>query len=97
MKTQTMTPDEAETVAIRAIEFLATDEERLGRFLVLTGLGPGDLAAGMRDAGFLAGTLDHILSDETLLFLFCDHAGLAPEAPGRARRALPGAGNPEAW
>jgi hypothetical protein len=97
MKMHTMTPEEAETVAIQAVGFLAADEKRLDRFLALTGLGAGDFAEGVHEPAFLAGTLDHILSDETLLFLFCDHAGLPPEHPGIAHAVLAGGGNAEAW
>ena len=39
----------------------------------------------------LAGVLDHVLGDESLLFLFCEAAGLDPAAPRAARRGLPGA------
>lgn len=87
-----MTTDEAEAVALRAVEFLAADEERIGRFLALTGAGPAELAAGVRDHAFLCGVLEHLLSDETLLFLFCDHALIAPEVPAAAQALLAGAG-----
>jgi hypothetical protein len=90
MKKPSMTIDEAQAVAIRAVEFLARDDDRLGRFLALTGVGPSDIAAGLSEPAFLAGVLDHVMSDESLLFLFCDHAGLAPDVPAFARRRLSG-------
>ncbi|MCK5549327.1 MAG: DUF3572 family protein, partial [Hyphomicrobiaceae bacterium] len=37
--------DTAETIAISALAFLAGDEQRLGRFLALTGIGPPELKA----------------------------------------------------
>ena len=93
MKKTPLSPDEAQTVAIRAVEFLAADDERLGRFLALTGVGPADIAAGLSEPAFLAGILDHVMSDETLLFLFCEHAELSPEMPAIARRRLAGPGD----
>ena len=33
----------AEKLAVEALSFLASDPERIGRFLALSGLGPGDL------------------------------------------------------
>ena len=93
MKKPTLTTDEAQTVAIRAVEFLAGDDERLGRFLALTGVGPTDMAAGLSEPAFLAAIPDHVMSDETLLFLFCEHTGLEPDLPGAARRRLAGPGD----
>jgi len=90
MKNSPLTIDQAQAVAIRAVEFLVSDDERLGRFLALTGLGPGDIAPGLSDPAFLAGVLDHLMADETALFLFCDHASLAADTPGAARRRLTG-------
>ena len=88
-----MTIDEAQAVAIRAVEFLARDDDRLGRFLALTGVGPGDIAAGLSEPAFLVGVLDHVMSDESLLFLFCEQVGLAPDLPATARRSLSGPGD----
>lgn len=68
--------------------FLAADPERIERFIALTGIMPGDLPAHVNDRAFLAGVLDHLLSDETLLFQFCDDAGLAPDSPLTARMTL---------
>ena len=54
-------------MAIQALSFIAADPERLGRFLAATGIGPGDIRAAAREPLFLAGVLDHITGDETLL------------------------------
>ena len=43
-----------------------------------------------REPGFLAGVLDHMLDDESLLLAFADSAGLDPASIARARRALGG-------
>ncbi len=88
MKKPHLSVEEAETIAINAIGFLASDEERIERFIAMSGIDPADLASQIGNRSFLAGILDHLLSDETLLFLFCDHAGLPPETPVAARIRL---------
>jgi hypothetical protein len=80
----------AEIVALRALTFLAADSERLERFLALSGVGPEELRERAGDRDFLAGVLDHLLADESLLLAFCAEEGLRPEVPGRARTELAG-------
>jgi hypothetical protein len=86
-----MQREQAETLALQALAWLASDPDRLGGFMALTGLGPTDLRASAADPQFLAGVLDHLLGDETALTAFADWAGIEPTAPAIARRALPGA------
>lgn len=83
--------DAAEALALRALAFLAEDPERLGRFLALTGTGPGELRSRATDPALLGGVLDHLLADERLLVAFADANGIKPDAAARARRHLPGA------
>jgi hypothetical protein len=80
----------AEAVAIQALGFLAQDDERLGRFLALSGVGPGDIRAAASQPGFLAGVLDHIVGDEALLVAFAAHADLAPPQVAAAHSILSG-------
>jgi hypothetical protein len=81
--------EEAATeLAIAALTFLASDTERLERFLALTGLGPQSLRAAAREPSFLLGVLDHVASDESLLLAFANENGIDPEDVGRARDAL---------
>lgn len=87
--------DGAEALALRALAFLADDPERLGRFLALSGIGPGELRSRAADPALLGGVLDHLLADERLLIAFIEASGLKPEEPARARRHLPGAAPPE--
>jgi hypothetical protein len=82
--------EQAETLAIRAIGFLAEDAGRLNRFLALTGMKPQGLIAGAETAPVQAAVLDHLLQDESLLMVFSGHAGLAPEAVSAARALLEG-------
>ena len=87
-----MDPEAAETLALEALSFLASDERRLGALLAQAGCTLPELRAGLADSQVLAGILDFVLSDERLVIEFCKASGCAPEAPMRARRALPGSG-----
>jgi hypothetical protein len=80
----------AEALAIQALNFLATEPERLGRFLALSGLGPESIRAAAAESGFLAGVLAHLAEDETLLVAFAAEAGVKPAEVDRARRLLAG-------
>jgi hypothetical protein len=75
-------------MAIQALTFLAEEPERLGRFLAITGLEAGQIRAAAGEPGFLAGVLEHMLGDESLLIAFAASAGIDPAAVGRARGAL---------
>ncbi len=85
-----LTAPSAEAVAIDALSFLASEPERLGRFLSLTGLGPETIRQAAASPGFLAAVLDHSASDETLLLAFASNAGLDPAVVGQAAAALAG-------
>ncbi len=85
--------DVAEVLAIQALGFIAQDEERLGRFLAITGLGPAEIRAAARERRFLAGVLDYVTGDEALLVAFASHAEVDPTTVAVAQRALTEAGN----
>src|SRR5689334_19537622 len=78
----------AEVLAIQAIGFIAQDDERLGRFLAMTGMGPGEIRDAARDRHFLLGVLDYLVGDEQLLVAFATHADVDPATIGIARQAL---------
>jgi hypothetical protein len=82
--------ESAEALAIAALTFLADDSERLGVFLALSGLGPESLRAAAGEPHFLAGVLDHLVSNERLLLDFAEHQGVDPFDVTRARQALSG-------
>jgi hypothetical protein len=87
--------EEAEAVAARALGFLASDADRLGRFLALSGLDPTSIRQASRGPGFLPAVIDHLLGDEALLLAFCDAEGLRPETIATAHQALSGRGGVE--
>ena len=89
-----MKRENAETIALQALAWLAADEDEMNAFMGQTGLDQAALRAGAGDAAFLGGVLDYILAEETRLMAFAEDAGLKPDVPARARAALPGA-NPE--
>lgn len=93
-----MNRDAAETVAYQALQFVAGDEDRLGRFLALTGVGPGDLRARVADPWFLIGVLDFLLNYEPDLLAFAEAREIDPHDPGKARQVLAAAAgdSPEA-
>ncbi len=79
---------DAEDIAIRALGFLASDPERLDRFMSFTGLGPENLRAAAQTPGFLASVLDHVASDESLLMALAGNLGVSPDAVARAHRTM---------
>lgn len=85
-----MTEAEAELIAIRALGWLATDDELWPVFLGASGLAPNDLRNAAQDIVFLAGVLDFLTQDDAWVIAFCEGAGLAFDTPLAARRALPG-------
>ena len=92
MKTQSSAAREAaEMLAIQALAFLAEEPARLSAFLDLSGIPAADIRTAARERGFLAGVLEHMLADESLLIAFADRAGIDPAEIVRARRALGGA------
>lgn len=89
-----MKRENAETIALQALAWLAADEDEMNAFMGQTGLDQAALRSGAGDAAFLGGVLDYILAEEARLMAFAGDAGLKPDLPARARAALPGA-NPE--
>lgn len=83
--------EEAEILAIHALGFLASDGERLQRFMDLSGLDVAAIRAGAANPAFLGGILDHLLGDESLLLIFAEEQQLRPERIAELRRKLPGA------
>jgi Protein of unknown function (DUF3572) len=82
--------ESAEKLAISALGFLAEDPERLGQFLSVTGIGPDMIRRAAADPSFLAGVLDHVAADESLLLAVAEHAGVRPQDVERAQEALRG-------
>ncbi len=85
-----MKREDAETIALQALAFLAKDEKLLEDFLILTGLTPQELKNRVREPDLLGGVLDSVLSNDVILLDFCNSSSLSPDTIIQARRALPG-------
>ena len=81
-------PEAAEMLAIQALGFIAEDPERLAGFFASSGIPAEEIRAAAGEPGFLAGVLEHMLGDESLLIAFALSAGIDPADVARARRAL---------
>lgn len=82
--------EQAQTIALHALTFIARDPEVLGTFLTTTGIGPQELKDKMSDPEVMGGVLDHLIADDRLMMEFCNEMVLSPETVMLARRALPG-------
>jgi hypothetical protein len=89
-KTARITRKIAESLAIQALGFMASDPERLGAFLAATGIGPEAIRRAAADPSFLAGVLDYVAADEPLLLAVAEQAGLAPQEIEHAQAVLSG-------
>jgi hypothetical protein len=85
---KSLTREDAEALALTALEFLGQDGERIGRFLAVSGLDPGSLRKASGEPGFLPGILDYLAADEALLVAFAEEAGIAPERIAEARHLI---------
>lgn len=73
-----MSDDEAESIAVQALTFLAGDPDRFGRFLAMTGLRPDGIRAAAAEPGFLVGVLRHIAGWEPDLLAFAESVAITP-------------------
>ena len=87
-KRQAPSRQAAEMLAVQALTFIVEDPERLAGFLAATGLTGAGIRQAARQADFLAGVLEHMLGDKSLLLAFADSAGTDPAAIARARAVL---------
>jgi Protein of unknown function (DUF3572) len=74
-----MNRDEAENIALTAFAFITSDEERMGRFLAVSGLRPDTIRFAASEPGFFAGILDYVASDEPLLLALAKEMSAKPE------------------
>jgi hypothetical protein len=79
---------EGEVFAVAALEYLASEPDRLSRFLGISGLGPQNLREAAVDPRFLLSVLDYVIADEPLLIGLAASRDLAPERIVAARAAM---------
>ena len=87
-----MSQESAEVVGLKALGWMAGNEELLPVFLGATGASEADVRAGLSDPAFLGALLDFIMMDDIWVKAFCDDTGLGYEQPMIARMCLPGGG-----
>ena len=78
----------AEMLAVEAFAFIAEDQRILARFLDISGIPAEQIRTASREPGFLAGVLEHMLGDESLLIAFAESGGIDPAEVARAHSAL---------
>jgi hypothetical protein len=81
-------------LAAQALSFITEEPQSLSRFLDTSGISAAQIRTAAIEPGFLAGVLEYMLSDETLLRAFADRAGIDPGTLAGAASAL-GGGAPE--
>lgn len=80
--------EEAEALAIKALGYLSSDIELMGRFLAITGLDPSDLHQVAGEPAFLAAILDFMLADDALVLAFASNNAINPETLVAAKTRL---------
>lgn len=89
-RTPAMLPENAQTVALQALGWLAANDELFPAFLAATGVSLTDLRARAAEPTFLAAVLDFLLQEDPWVLDFCQETGLPPSDLQMARASLPG-------
>ena len=89
-RSKSLTPYHAETLALRALAFLAGRPDDFGRFLDISGLDPATVKVRASEPAFLASVLDFLLGDDTLLLDFCAAETVDAKSVHVARHVLGG-------
>ncbi|OUS22703.1 hypothetical protein A9Q95_04270 [Rhodobacterales bacterium 59_46_T64] len=85
-----LSQDMAETLALKALAWLAGNDDLLPVFLNASGASEADVRSRVSDPDFLGSVLDFLMMDDAWVVGFCDTVGERYEAPMMARAALPG-------
>ncbi len=82
--------ENAEAIALQGLTFLASEPQRLARFLSLTGIEPQELRSWTEAPRLQAAVLEHLLGDESLLLVFAAETATPPAAVAPAHAVLAG-------
>jgi len=82
------TPEQAEILAIQALGYLADVHEELHRMMTATGMDIEAIKHSTQSREGLAGLLDYICQDESILLGFCEAVRIQPDEPMQALHAL---------
>ncbi|MGH6854029.1 MAG: DUF3572 domain-containing protein [Aestuariivirga sp.] len=88
VKKSSISGEESQIIALKALGFLLSDPDRIKRFMSITGLTPETIRVSASQPGFLAGVLEHLCGDQPLLLGFAESEGLDPETIAAAGRHL---------
>ncbi|MPQ92925.1 MULTISPECIES: DUF3572 domain-containing protein [unclassified Thioclava] len=91
-----MRQENAHTLALQTLGWLAGREDLIGAFLANSGASVDDLRTQASDPDFLAGVLDHVLQDDQVVLDCAQDLGVQPEALMQARAVL-GRGDLRHW
>lgn len=85
-----MTASQAETLALRAIAFIASNDDAIPRFLAQTGVDFSEMKERLGDPEVLAAAFDFLMNDESLARTFAIEENLTPEKMHAAHHLLAG-------
>lgn len=81
---------QAEILALKALEWMGTQDGLLEVFLGNSGASVDDLRHAATDQTFLAAVMDFLLQSDEHVIDFAEFAAISPNDPYLARQALPG-------
>lgn len=81
-------PDDPDTIALGALGWILTDQDRADRLLSLTGLDADILRDHLTERGTLAAVLEFLVNHEPDLVLAADALGRTPQELVAAHRSL---------
>ena len=85
-----MTSDDAEIYALKAANWLLSNQELLDLFMGSTGVSENTIKSDIQNTVFLVAVLDFLLLDDKWVIEACDSMELQPELMQTARLTLPG-------
>ena len=85
-----MTTDDAEIYALKAANWLLSNQELLDLFMGSTGVSENTIKSDIQNTVFLVAVLDFLLLDDKWVMEACDAMKLQPELMQTARLFLPG-------
>lgn len=81
-------PGDPDTLALSALGWILTDEERAGRLMAMTGLDADTLRDNLTERATLAAVLEFLANHEPDLVLAADALGRTPQDLVAAHRSL---------
>ncbi|MEL7099991.1 MAG: DUF3572 domain-containing protein [Pseudomonadota bacterium] len=85
-----MSQESAEVIGLKALAWLAAQDDLLPVFLGSTGASEADVKQQAGDPAFLGAVLDFVMMDDAWVVGFCDANSMDYTEPMTARAALPG-------